>query len=219
MGGTRLTASRQAAKKGATELSAAVASRQTPPTKPRGRVVEDTIGEAVVQAIETFMFRDIEDENECLEIFAFVSDAARRRQLARAFRGVRWLGKVGLVFARPAAHPAHSSQALCQTVLSGGIGELIVWCLLLEDGDTPPAEFAQMIDRCRQRGLLKKEARAAAEQLRLFRNRGHLYLGPVTASAERDARQAYRALNTLINECRTAAGLPAWQFGRSPARS
>lgn len=187
-----------------------------------GDAVTDTLrgpalGESIVQAIDRFVFNDIETDHEALDLFAFVQSESTRALLASTFRGARWLQKTGLVLARPAAHPAHAAQVRSQFIEYGAIAETALRAMLEQNrGEPPPEDFGPLIARCRSAGILSKPGEAAAEELRLMRNNVHLFLvHPSSAPrAEKDGRIAYKALSTVLNDCRRRAKLAPWRFGR-----
>jgi hypothetical protein len=201
----------------------------------RKRVVEETLGDAVaetlkgaalgasvVEAIDRFVFRDIETEDEALDVFSFIDTESTRRLLASAFRGARWIQKTGLVLARPVAHPAHAAQVRSQFIEYGSICELALRVMLEQNGTKAlPNDFDGIIDKCRSGGILSKEGETAAQLLRSARNRVHLFLQQISKEprAERDGRKAYQAMTTIINECRSYKGLPAWRFGKTGEKS
>lgn len=45
------------------------------------------LGKAIIDALDDFLFRDIEDERQALELFAFIDDDSARGALASCFRG------------------------------------------------------------------------------------------------------------------------------------
>src|SRR6266849_3428064 len=103
------------------------------------RVVEDALGNSVadslrgpelgssiVNALDRFLFQDIESESEALDLFLCIDDDSTRSVLANSFRGARWHQKVGLVLARPTAHPAHSTQVRSQLIEYGAICETLL---------------------------------------------------------------------------------------------
>ena len=180
-------------------------------------IVGVELGEAIVKAVEDFVFRDIENDEQADQLFSFITDDDARTHLATAFRGSRWQQKMGLVFARPVAHPAHLTQVRTQLVEYGGIAETSLRCVLIQNGkDDPPADFDGLIKKARAAGLLSIGGAASAEWLRLARNRVHLFLDASLREvrAEREARTAFIHLSTVLNECRSFHGLPPWHFGR-----
>jgi hypothetical protein len=182
------------------------------------RAVEEALGQSIVDSIGYFLFRDIETQSEAEELFEFVKDASDQGRLASAFRGARWQQKVGLMFARPVGHPAHSAQVRSQVIEYGAICESALRCMLIQNGRrSPPHALAAIIERCKSAGILTVEGRDAADRLRLGRNAVHLFVGrQKKLSAEKDARKAYRDLTGVLNECRERSGLDRWHFGRSP---
>jgi hypothetical protein len=104
------------------------------------RVVEESLGDAVIRGIDDFVFRDIEDEATALDVFSFVADPQIRTVLAASLRGARWQQKVGLVLARHKGHPAHVAQIRSQVIEYGAITELLLrrWFARSGQGACPP---------------------------------------------------------------------------------
>jgi hypothetical protein len=196
----------------------------------RKRVVEEALGNAVadslrgpergsaiIEALDHFLFRDIESEAEALDLFAFIADDDIRKLLAISFRGARWHQKVGLVLARPSMHPAHSAQVRSQLIEYGAICETVLRAMLAQNGKKPvPEDFGEVITKCKSAGILTKDGLECAERLRHGRNQVHLFLTQTgrPPRAEREARKAYASLGMVINECRIFKKLPEWRFGQ-----
>lgn len=199
------------------------------------RVVETTIaawipadlsgaelGEKVIEAIDRFAFRDIEDPAKAEDLFGFVKSQEEREHLASTYRGTRWQQKIGLMFARPADHDAHHAQVRAQLIGYGAIAEAALRIMLQQNGsDAPPNDFDGIITKARAAGILSKDAAESAHKLRLYRNRVHLFLdsGAKSLVAQRDAHRAFTALVTVLQSCRKRAGLSEWKFGSEPAES
>lgn len=187
-----------------------------------GSAVADTLrgpelGESIVKAIDYFVFRDIETEAEAQDLFGFIQDGQLQKILAKSFRGARWQLKVGLVLARPTAHPAHSAHVRAQLIEYGAIAESALREMLKQNGNKAlPEEFDKVIKKCRAAGIITTDGAAAAQALRDYRNRVHLFLttGRRNPIAVKDGRKAYKALTTVLNECRAHARLSEWHFGR-----
>jgi hypothetical protein len=197
---------------------------------PKKQVVEEALGNsvperirgvdlgiAIVDALDGFLFRDIEDEAQALDVFSFIDDDSVRGVLASCFRGARWHQKVGLVLARPAAHPAHTAQVRIQLVEYGAICETMLRQMLAQNGRKEvPEDFKDVIEKCKSAGMLTREGKEHAELLRHGRNQVHLFLAQPgrPPQAEREARKAYTALSRVINECRSFKKLPEWGIGQ-----
>ena len=178
------------------------------------------LGKAIIDALDDFLFRDIEDEGQALELFAFIDDASARGVLASCFRGARWHQKVGLVLARPSAHTAHAAQVRTQLIEYGAICETALRRMLEQNGSKKvPEDFKDVIEKCKSAGMLTKDGKAAADLLRDGRNKVHLFLGQPDRQlqAEREARGAYAALTRVLNECRAFKKLSEWKFGQDSA--
>ena len=177
------------------------------------------LGKAIIDALDDFLFRDIEDERQALELFAFIDDDSARGVLASCFRGARWHQKVGLVLARPSAHPAHAAQVRTQLIEYGAICETALRRMLEQNGGKKvPEDFKDVIEKCKSAGILKKDGKGAADLLRDGRNKVHLFLQPERQlQAEREARGTYAALTRVLNECREFRKLPEWKFGQDSA--
>jgi hypothetical protein len=174
-------------------------------------------GDAVISAVEAFVFRFIESETEALDLFSFIHTEGDRAHFATSYRGARWQQKMGLVFARPVDHPAHRAQVRAQVVEYGSMAEACLRAILTQNGkDIPPSDFDGIIKKARAAGVLSSDGADAAQRLRLVRNRIHLFLDVAEKPlvAERDARYAYAALVRVLQECRSFYGLPEWEFGR-----
>lgn len=174
-------------------------------------------GDAIVRAVHEFVFRFIESQEEAEGLFAFINSDIDRRHLATSYRGARWQQKVGLVLARPAEHPAHRTQVRAQIIEYGAIAEAALRAVLVQNGaDAPPDDFDGIIKKARAAGVVSLDGAAAAQALRTGRNRIHLFLDRDAKAlvAERDARHAFAALATVLQDCRRYAKLPEWEFGK-----
>jgi hypothetical protein len=188
-----------------------------PSETPRRRVVEESLGEAVVRSIDAFVFRDIEDDATSVAVFDFVVSAEARDMLGAALRGVRWQQKVGLVLARHRGHPAHAAQIRSQVIEYGAISELALRESVRQAQPAGvPATFQGLIERAEDIGVLDEVGAAAANRRRLARNTVHL--DPSVAPPKvADAAKAMRDFVTIVNKCRSHAGLAKWKpVRRSP---
>jgi len=162
------------------------------------------------------VFRYIESPEQAVDLFNFVTGQAEREHLAKSYRGARWQQKMGLVFGRPVEHPAHRAQVRTQVIEYGSIAEACLRAVLVQNGkDAPPDDFDGIIKKARAAGVLSSEGAAAAQELRLLRNRIHLFLDVASKPlvAERDARKAFGALARVLQDCRGYHALHAWEFG------
>lgn len=175
------------------------------------RVIEESLGDAMVKAIDDFVFHDIEDETNAVAVFDFVGDPEVRAMLGAALRGVRWQQKVGLVLARYRAHPAHAAQTRSQMIEYGAIAEMSLHEVVRQERPTGvPATFQGLIARAQASGILDEAGAKAANDLREARNCVHLNL-TTRSPATRDGRKAFKNFIVVINQCRAHAGLAAWK--------
>ena len=174
------------------------------------RVVEESLGDAVIRGIDDFVFRDIEDEATALDVFAFVADPKTRTVLATSLRGARWQQKVGLVLARHKGHPAHVAQIRSQVIEYGAITELLLREMVRQDRPTAlPTTFKALIERAESTSLLDERGVAAANRLRDGRNRVH-HDADAKLFKISDASAALRDMVRVVNQCRASAGLEPW---------
>jgi len=175
------------------------------------RVVEESLGDAVVRAVDDFVFHDIEDGATAVAVFEFVGDLEVRSMLGAALRGVRWQQKVGFVLARYRAHPAHAAQTRSQMIEYGAIAEMSLHEVVRQDRPTGiPATFQGLIARAQALGVLDETGVKAANDLREARNCVHLYL-TTRSPTTRDGRKAFKNFIIVINQCRSHAGLELWK--------
>lgn len=176
------------------------------------------VGEAAVQAVDRFVFADIDDETTAMDLFSFIEDTETQILLALTYRGVRWQQKTGLVFARRVAHPAHAAQVRSQLIEYGGIVETCLRAVIEQAGKKPPGTFATLITRCEGLKVLSASGSDAANRLRESRNCVHLFLtlGKRPPGAQREARKAWQDFTLVINELRSDSGLSIWHFGAAP---
>ena len=100
------------------------------------------LGEKVIEAVDRFAFRYIEDPATAERLFGFVKSPEEREHLASAYRGTRWQQKIGLVLARPTDHDAHHAQVRAQLIGYGAIAEAALRITLAQNGrDAPPNDF------------------------------------------------------------------------------
>ena len=174
------------------------------------RVVEESLGDAVIRGIDDFVFRDMEDEATALDVFSFVADPQIRTVLAASLRGARWQQKVGLVLARHKGHPAHVAQIRSQVIEYGAITELLLREVVRQERPRGlPATFKALIERAESTGLLDERGVAAANRLRDGRNRVH-HDADARPFKISDASAALRDVVQVVNQCRTGAGLGPW---------
>jgi hypothetical protein len=175
------------------------------------RVVEESLGDAVIRGIDAFVFRDIEDEVAALAVFDFVDDLDARRALAGALRGARWQQKVGFVLASRHGHPAHSVLIRSQVIEFGALVELTLREVVRQHRPgSLPSTFQGLIQRASSIGLLDERGVAAAERRRAGRNGVHL--DPADPPLKlRDSAKALRDAALVINQCRAHAGLGTWR--------
>jgi hypothetical protein len=179
------------------------------PAAPR-RVVEESLGDSVIRAIDDFVFRDIEDQDTAMSVFEFVDEAQVRTVLATSLRGARWQQKVGLVLARHKGHPAHAIQIRSQVIEYGAIAELLLREVVRQEGPAAvPTTFKGLIDQAGSAGMLDDKATAAANRLRDGRNRVH-HDSEARPLKIADAANALKDLTLVINQCRSNSGLPPW---------
>jgi hypothetical protein len=183
------------------------------------RVVEESLGEAVVLGIDAFVFRDIEDEQTATSVFEFVEDVAARARLGTALRGVRWQQKVRLVMARSPEHPAHRVLIRSEVIEYGAIVELLLLEAVRRERPTSlPKTFQATIARAAELEVLDAPAVAAADRRRQGRNVVHLTAGEA-ALGSADSAAALRDLVRVVNSCRARAGLAPWTPVRAASRS
>lgn len=175
------------------------------------RVVEESLGEAVVRGLDAFVFRDIEDEEAALHAFDFVADREVRATLGASLRGVRWQQKVRLVMARSPDHPAHSVLIRSEVIEFGAITELLLReAIRRERPGGLPKTFHGLVERAEAMGILDAAGAAAATRRREVRNGVHLTAsGPSLGSA--DSAKGLKDLVRVVNCCRARADLDPWQ--------
>jgi len=183
------------------------------------RVVEESLGEAVVRGIDDFVFRDIETLEEAIEVFAFVPDSEVRSTLGGSLRGVRWQQKVRYVLARDRDHPAYGVLIRSQVIEYGAITELALREAVRQARPAGvPKTFQGLIERAKALTILDQRGVAAAERLRERRNRVHL--NPDVASPTvGDSAKALNDFVVVVNQCRIYADLALWQPIRSAGAS
>lgn len=181
-----------------------------PSPPPRRRVVEESLGDAVLRSIDAFVFRDIEDEATSVAVFDFVVSPEARDLLGAALRGVRWQQKVGLVLARRSDHPSHATQIRSQVIEYGAISELALREAVRQARPTGlPTTFEGLIERAEKIGILDEVGAAAANRRREARNSVHL--DPAAAAPKvANAAKALKDFVTIVNQCRSHAGLAPW---------
>ena len=185
---------------------------------PRRRVVEESLGEAVVKGIDDFVFHDIESEEAASRVFDFILDPDARLMLATALRGVRWQQKVGLVLARHKGHPAHAAQIRSQVIEYGAITELLLREAVRQVRSTGvPATFHGLIQRAESAGILNETGADAAHRRRDARNSVHL--DPTRPPPKLgDGAKAMKDFVVIVNQCRSHSGRSPWQpVRRTPA--
>jgi hypothetical protein len=182
-----------------------------PSESPRRRVVEESLGDAVVRSIDAFVFRDIEDDAASAAVFDFVVSPAARAMLGGALRGVRWQQKVGLVLARHRGHPAHAAQIRSQVIEYGAISELALREAVRQAQPARvPTTFQGLIERAESIGILDPVGAAAAHRRRLARNSVHLEPSAAPPKVA-DAAKAMKDLVIIVNQCRAQTGLDEWK--------
>ena len=182
------------------------------------RVVEESLGDAVIRGIDDFVFRDIEDEATALDVFSFVADPQIRTVLAASLRGARWQQKVGLVLARHKGHPAHVAQIRSQVIEYGAITELLLREVVRQERPRGlPATFKALIERA-ESGDHHRPGRTAGRRTgrapiagadAAGRNRVH-HDADARPFKISDASAALRDVVQVVNQCRTGAGLGPW---------
>jgi hypothetical protein len=183
------------------------------------RVVEESLGEAVVRGIDDFVFRDIETLEEATGVFAFVLDPEVRSTLGVSLRGVRWQQKVRYVLARDRDHPAYGVLIRSQMIEYGAITELSLREAVRQERPAGlPKTFHGLIERAKALTILDDRSVAAAQRLREARNRVHL--DPSAGSTKiGDSAKALKDFVVVVNQCRTHSGLALWQPTRPTGAS
>jgi hypothetical protein len=175
------------------------------------RVVEESLGEAVVRGIDDFVFRDIETLEEATGVFAFVSDPEVRSTLGVSLRGVRWQQKVRYVLARDRDHPAYGVLIRSQMIEYGAITELSLREAVRQVRPAGlPKTFQGLIERAEALTILDARGVAAAQRLREARNRVHLDPSAGTAKVG-DSAKALKDFVVVVNQARTHGGLAIWR--------
>jgi len=175
------------------------------------RVVEESLGEAVVRGIDDFVFRDIETLEAAADVFAFVTDPEVRATLGDSLRGVRWQQKVRYVLARDRDHPAYGVLIRSQVIEYGAITELSLREAVRQARPAGlPKTFQGLVERAKALTILDERGVAAAERLREARNRVHL--DPSVAPPKvGDSAKALKDFVIVVNQCRATCGLASWQ--------
>ena len=183
------------------------------------RVVEESLGEAVVRGIDDFVFRDIETLEAAAEVFSFVIDPEVRAVLGGALRGVRWQQKVRFVLARDRDHPAYGVLIRSQVIEYGAITELSLReAVRQERPGALPKTFQGLIERAGALAIRDERGVVASERLREARNRVHL--DPSVAEPKvGDSAKALKDFVIVVNQCRAHCGLGPWQPMRPTSAS
>lgn len=183
------------------------------------RAVEESLGDMLTRSIDTFVFRDIEDEDAATAVFEFIDDHDARTMLGRALRGARWMQKAGLVLAREQDHPARPTLLRAQLVDYGAIVELVLREALRQQHATAiPTKLHELIALAAEHELLSTKAVDAADRRRQVRNDVHFAIGAEVRTST-DAAKALKDTALIINELRAHAGLEPWQPKRAEPRS